>query len=60
MISVFDVLSNKMKGSVQHCIKSEIDVLGKEALNAFKFVINLRKKWRKEIVTIALVLHHFE
>ena len=31
----------KMKGSVQQCVKSEIDVLRKQAVNVLKIVIYL-------------------
>ena len=50
-----------MKGSVQHCIKSEIDVLRNEALNVFILVIYIAiGMWPKDrIITIALISWHF-
>ena len=51
------VVGYKVKGSVQHCIKSEIDVLRKEAWNGFKLVIYIRiSMWpNDEIIMIALI-----
>ena len=41
-----------LKGSVQQCVKSEIDVLKKEAVNVFKVVIYIRiDKWPKDDLT---------
>ena len=46
----------ELEGSLQHCVKSDIDVRRKEALNVFKLVIYKRiGKWPKdEIIVIAL------
>ena len=37
-----DIGQQQMKGSVQQCVKSEIDILRKEALHVFKLVIYIR------------------
>ena len=46
-----------MKGSVQQCVKSEIDVLIKDTLNVFIWVIYIRiGKWpNDEIIMIAMI-----
>ena len=46
-----------MKGSVQQCVTSEIDVLSKRALNVFKLVIYIRigKMPNGDTIMIALI-----
>ena len=47
----------RFKGSVQHCVKSEIDVLRKEALHVFKLVIFIRiGKWPKDDFTMMTLI----
>ena len=51
---------NELKGSVQQCAKSEIDVLRKEASSVFKLVIYIRiGNWpNDDIVMIVLISLH--
>ena len=57
MIKRFIKQEGQLKGSVQQCVKAEIDVLSKGTLNVFSFVIYIRiGKWpNDEIIMIALI-----
>ena len=50
------MLRVQLKGSVQQCVKSESDVLRKEALNAFILVIYIDiGKWPTDKIKISMV-----
>ena len=51
-----------MKGSVQHCVESEIDVFRKEVFNDFKLVIYIRiGKWpnNEKRIRITVISKHY-